>query len=82
MNSEFIGLALFIVVCASVYTLNMSRTVEVTQCPGGLLSRTRDLSRLKELGHLHTDLSKCESKTIPLKQLYEIRRLQKDALVK
>jgi hypothetical protein len=82
MNSEFIGLALFLVVSISVYCLSMSRTVEVTQCPGSLLTKTKNLASLKELGHLPTDLSKCETKTITLKELYEIRRLQKDTLVK
>jgi hypothetical protein len=82
MNEDFIGVALFLLVSISLYCLSMSCTVKVTQCPGSLLTKTKYLASLKELGHLPTDLSKCETKTITLKELYEIRLLQKDSLVK
>lgn len=82
MNSDALGVLIFILLCISLYYINMSQNIEVTQCPGSLLTRTRDLTRLEELGHLGMKISMCETKTIPLIELYEIRRLQKDAFSK
>jgi hypothetical protein len=82
MHSESLGILVFVAFCVAMYHMNMSQNIEVTQCPGRLLTRTRNLTRLGELGHLGMKISMCETKTITLKDLYEIRRLQKDAFSK
>lgn len=77
-DSNVLALVLFLALILGIYHMTNQRLVTTYQCPGAVICKAHTLNKLRELGHLDIDITRCEVKTMPNGDFYTIQKLQKE----